>query len=144
MVLSDEIRNYKVSFPLPAKMVKISREYNVLAILKYALPEQFSNLHKAEKPDLQDTESNLGIEVTSAISPLNEQITGESIKYSHAKTDAERAECLRIIKNCGGTRDAISTGYPVSTADNDKELVIEAFRKKMNKIERKRKIASVF
>lgn len=134
MKLSDEIRNYQVSSPLPTEMIKTSREYKVLAILKYSFPQRFANLCKGEAPDLQDNEADLGIEVTSAISQCNEQITGESIKYAHAKTEAERKECLRIIKKCGGTRDGISTGYPVSTADSDKQHVIDAFSKKMEKI----------
>ena len=75
------------------------------------------------------TETNLGIEVTSAISPIEEQITGESLKYLHTKTQAEREECLRIIHKCGGTRDDITTGYPVSAADRDKAQVINVFRK---------------
>ena len=77
----------------------------------------------------------MGIEVISAYLPQDEQITGESIKYSRSKTEDERRECLRIIKNCGGTRDSISTGYPVSTADDDKKQVVDAFRKKMKKID---------
>ena len=99
MKLSDEIRNYQVCSPLPPELIKASREYKALAILKYSFPERFANLCKAEAPDLQDCKSYLGIEVTSAISPCDEQITGESIKYSHAKTEAERKECLGIIKN---------------------------------------------
>jgi hypothetical protein len=135
MIFSNEIMNYQVSSPLPPEMIKTSREYKALAVLKYSFSERFAHLHKAEAPDLQDDKSNLGIEVTSALSPLNEQITGESIKYFHAKTEAERKECLRIINKCGGTRDAISTGFPVTTADSDKKHVIEAFKKKMKKID---------
>lgn len=134
MNLTDEVRNYQVSSPLPIEKIKTSREYRVLAILKYSFPERFASLRKAEAPDLQDAKANLGIEVTSALSPRDEQITGESIKYSRAKTEAEREKCLKIIHNCGGTRDEISTGYPVSTADSDKAHVIDAFRKKMKKV----------
>lgn len=135
MELSDEIRNYQVYTALPTELMKTAREYKALAILKYSFPDRFAYLRKAEAPDLQDVNSNMGIEVTSAISPCDEQITGESIKYSRAKTDAERMECLRIIKNCGGTRDSISTGYPVSTADSDKNHVIDVFKKKLKKVD---------
>lgn len=133
MDLSDEIRNYQVSSPLSAEKIKTSREYKVLAILKYSFPERFADLHKGEAPDLQDVKSNTGIEVTSAFSPRDERITGESIKYSHAKTEEERERCLRIIQNCGGTRDEISTGYPVSTIESNKADVIDVFRKKLKK-----------
>ena len=52
-----------------------------MAILKYSFPDRFAGLRKAEAPDLQYAKRNLGIEVTSALSPRDEQITGESIKY---------------------------------------------------------------
>lgn len=133
MNLTDKIRNYQVKTPLPPGKIKTSREYEVLAILRYSFPERFAGLCKAEAPDLQDAKINLGIEVTSALSPRDEQITGESIKYSHAKTEAEREKCLRIIHDCGGTRDEFSTGYPVSTSESDKAHVIDSFSKKIKK-----------
>ena len=133
MNLSDEIRNFQVTSPLPSEKIKTSREYKVLAILKYSFPDRFANLRKAEAPDLQDVNSNVGIEVTSAFSPRDERITGESIKYSHAKTEEEREKCLSIIQSCGGTRDEISIGYPVSTIESNKADVINAFIKKSKK-----------
>lgn len=135
MNLTDEIRNFQVSSPLPTEKIKTSREYFALAILKHSFPERFVSLCKAEAPDLQDVITNLGIEVTSGLSPQDEQITGESLKYSRAKTESERRKCLRVIHNCGGTRDNISTGYPISTADKDKAHVIDIFQKKMKKID---------
>lgn len=133
MKLIDEIRMYQVTSPLPASKIKTSREYFALAMFKFLFPEKFANLRKAESPDLQDCVAKLGIEVTSGISPQDEQITGESLKYSRAKSGRERNECLRIIQKCGGTRDAISTGYPVSTPNSDKGCVINVFQKKVKK-----------
>lgn len=135
MNFTDEIRNYKVYSPLPQEMIKTSREYTALAILKYSFPERFANLCKSEAPDLQDQEADLGIEITSGFSSRDEQITGESIKYSRAKTEKDRETCRRKIVNCGGTRDEISTGYPVTTPDSDKANVIAAFQKKLKKVD---------
>lgn len=133
--LTDEIRNFQVYSALTAEKIKTSREYFVLATLKYSFPEEFAGLHKAEAPDLQDDFKGLGIEVTSGLSPNDERISGESVKYSHAKTEKERAKCLKIIESCGGTRDEFSIGYPVATASSDREHVVNVFKKKLNKVD---------
>ena len=64
MNLRDEIRNFQVTSALPRELMKTSREYETLAILNYSFPERFSKLHKAETPDLQDDDGELGVEVT--------------------------------------------------------------------------------
>ncbi len=135
MNLTDDIRKFQVNSALPAKLIKTSREYFVLATLKYSFPEEFAGLHKAEAPDLQDDYKGLGIEVTSGLSPIDERISGESVKYSNAKTENERAKCLEIIESCGGTRDEFSTGYPVSTSSSDREHVVKAFERKLKKVD---------
>lgn len=135
MNLRDDIRNYKVTSPLPAELIKISREYRALAILKYSFSDYFSKLHKAEAPDLQDDNGNLAVEVTWGGSPRNERISGESLKYSHAKTEDEKEKSLQIIRKNGGDRNAISTSYPVGTSEDDKKNVIEVFRKKLKKVD---------
>ena len=135
MNLRNEIRNFQVTTALSAELIKTSREYNVLAILKYSFPERFSKLHKAEAPDLQDDDGTLAVEVTWGGSPRNALISGESLKFSHAKTEAEKERSLRIIRKNGGERDAISTSYPVGTSEGDKKCVIEVFRKKLKKVD---------
>ena len=133
MNLRDEIRNFQVTTALPTELMKTSREYKALAILKYSFPDCFAKLHKAEAPDLQDDDGNLAIEVTWGGSPRDEQISGESLKYSHAETEAEKEKSLQKIRKNGGNRDAISTSYPVGTSEGDKKNVIEVFRKKLEK-----------
>lgn len=140
--ITDEIRNYEVTAALPFELMKRSEEYRVLAILKYCFPQQFAKLHKAESPDLQDEENSLGIEVTSAISPEDQQISGESLKYAHAKTDAEREKSLQIIRKNGGDRNEFSTSYPVGTAKKDKANVQNAYAKKLKKLKAYRKRCS--
>lgn len=135
MNLRDEIRNFQVTTALSTKLIKTSREYKTLAILKYSFPDRFAKLHKAEAPDLQDDSGNLAVEVTWGGSPRDELISGESLKYSHAKTEAEKEKCLQKIRKNGGNRDAISTSYPVGTSESDKKNVIEVFRKKLKKVD---------
>ena len=135
MHFSEEIRNYEVMTALPSKDIKTSREYFALSVLKYSFPDQFSNLKKGEAPDLQDMEGSLGVEVTWGGSERDELISGESYKYSHAKTEKDRERCLRIIRQNGGDRDEFSISYPVETSDGDKSNVINAFLRKLKKTE---------
>lgn len=139
MLLTEEIRNYEVTAPLDPELIKTSREYRVLAILKYAYPAQFSKLHKAEAPDLQDTDGELGVEVTWGGSPNDEQITSESIKYSQAKTKAEKERRLKKIRNKGGDIIGKRTTYPLGKEEKDKIHAINIFQKKVNKVESYRK-----
>ena len=132
--LTDEIRNYEVKNALSSELIKLSEEYYTLAVLKYCLPQQFAKLHKSESPDLQDEDTSLGVEVTVAISPRDQQISGESLKYSHAKTDAEREKALRKIRQKGGNREGFITSYPVGTADSDKKNVQNVYAKKLKKL----------
>ena len=135
MNLRDDIRNYEVTTALPTELRKTSREYRTLAILKYSFSDCFSKLHKAEAPDLQDDNGDLAVEVTWGGSQRDEQISGESLKYSLAKTEDEKGKSLKIIRKNGGDRNAISTSYPVGTSEDDKKNVIEAFRKKLKKVD---------
>lgn len=109
MHFSEEIRNYEVMTALPFKDIKTSREYFALGVLKYSFPDQFSNLKKGKAPDLQDMEGSLGVEVTWGGSERDELISGESYKYSHAKTEKDRERCLRIIRQKNNTEDKLPT-----------------------------------
>ena len=133
LFLTDEIRNYQITTSLPADKIKYSREYQVLAILKYAFGKEYACLHKGESPDLQDSEGNIGIEVTWGGSPIAEKISGESVKYSHAQTPAEREKCLGVIRKNGGDRDEVSTSYPVETVESEKVCISNVLRKKIRK-----------
>lgn len=139
MKLRDDIRNYEVISALPTELIKTSREYYVLAVLKYSFPACFSKLKKAECPDLQALDGDVGIEVTWGGSPQNELITGESVKYSHARNAAEKEKILQKIRENGGNRDEIAISYPIGTAEGDKQNVIRVFKKKLKKVDRYRK-----
>lgn len=139
MIIREEIRNYEVTSALPAELIKTSREYYVLAVLKHSFPDCFSKLRKAESPDLQALDGDVGIEVTWGGSPRNELISGESVKYSHARNAAEKEKILRKIRENGGNRDEIATSYPIGTAEGDKQNDIRVFKKKLEKVDGYRK-----
>lgn len=133
-LLSNKIHNYQVKHALSQELIKTSREYYVLAVLKYSFPEKFSGLRKSETPDLQDLKKGLGIEVTWGDSPINELISGESYKYTQANTQADRVKCLKKIRQHGGDRNLFSTSYPISTAEGSLAFIQNAFQKKKSKI----------
>ena len=137
MKLTDNIRNYTFNTSLKPEQHKTYREYEALAVLKYSFPELFSNLHKAEAPDLQDSEGSIGVEVTWGSSPNNELINNESAKYPQA-TEANRIKILNRIREHGGDRRGPITSFPLGTEDGDKVHILRAFQKKVKKADRYR------
>ena len=133
MFFSEKIIDFVCSTSLPPEEIKTYREYLALAVLKYSFPEKFSRLHKAEAPDLQDIDGGIGIEVTYGGSPCDESISGESYKYSHAKTESDRERCLNNIRRNGGDRDYYTVSYPPTTSKDDIAYVKTVFQKKQKK-----------
>ena len=52
MILRDEIRNFQVTTALPTELIKTSREYKALAVLKYSFPDCFDKLLKLPIPQM--------------------------------------------------------------------------------------------
>lgn len=134
MNIPDDVRNYQVTNGICPELKKKSEEYYALAVLKYCDKLRFLSLHKAESPDLQDDNGILGIEVTNAESPRDQQINGESIKYRHAKTEEEKEKSLRIIRRNGGDQNAYCTTYPAGTDTKELKNIQNAYRKKLKKL----------
>lgn len=134
MVFTDRVYNYTVEKALSPDKIKTSREYYVLAVLKYLCPEVFSQLEKSETPDLQNRDGLLGVEVTWGGSPRDEIINGENYKLRYAKTEKQRERCLETIRKEGGNRDKYTISYPMSTGTDDKNNIEKIVKKKLNKI----------
>lgn len=139
MFIRDEIKNYTVTKPLPAGLIKKAEEYKALAILKHSFPDRFARMHKDESPDLQDSDGDLGVEVTSGESTSDHIITSESIKYRHSKSEVEKEKILKKIQNNGGNIDGYIIDYPIGNADSDMIHVTAAFEKKIAKADLYRK-----
>ena len=134
MKTTDAIRDYQVTAGISAELKKKSEEYYALAVLKHCDKMRFSCLYKTESPDLQSKDGMLGIEVTNAEAPGDQQINGESIKYQHAKTDEEREKALRIIRRNGGDRNTCCTTYPTGTDTKELKNIKNAYCKKLKKL----------
>lgn len=142
MILTGRINEYCISEPLSSNLIKVSKEYFALALLRYCIPNQFDCLKKAESPDLQDDNGLIGIEVTDATSEQEQQISGESIKYSKAKFEEERQKSLSIIRRNGGDRNEWFISYPVSNEEREKKNVKRAYLRKLKKVECYRKVCT--
>ena len=62
MNITDYIRNYQVKGQISSELVKISREYFVLAALKYSFPERFSDLCKKVGMRSFQTKTGCGVQ----------------------------------------------------------------------------------
>ena len=66
---------------------------------------------------------------THGTSPRDELISGESLKYDYARTEAEKEKCLQKIRKNGGDRDDISISFPMSTVEEEKKTLSKFLRK---------------
>lgn len=64
---TDLVKGKKYSSAVKPNTLKHSQEYRVLATLRYLYPSKFDTMITGEAPDLQDSASSTGIEVTAAV-----------------------------------------------------------------------------
>lgn len=64
---TDVVKGKKYSSAVKPNTLKHSQEYRVLATLRYLYPSKFDTMITGEAPDLQDSASSTGIEVTAAV-----------------------------------------------------------------------------
>lgn len=58
------VKSKRFTSSIEPSILKHSQEYRVLATLRYVYPEKFDAMITGETPDLQDSTSSTGIEVT--------------------------------------------------------------------------------
>ena len=64
---TDLVKGKKYCSAIKPNTLKHSQEYRVLATLRYLYPSKFDTMITGEAPDLQDSASSTGIEVTAAV-----------------------------------------------------------------------------
>ncbi len=77
------------SKPIPNNLNNKFIEFVSLEILKYLYPDKYSSLKLVDKPDLQDKENQIGVEVVEAVNNNLAQIDGEFYKYRFGKKTKE-------------------------------------------------------
>ncbi|MCH3963041.1 MAG: hypothetical protein LKE46_02095 [Clostridium sp.] len=107
--------------PPPNYMSKYYYEYYAKVVLEELYPEEFTNLKKGERPDLQNDDKKWGVEVTTAIGV--EKGTAESLYmriYRNLEQEVEKDLKRNILRE---------------KADGDSfDLILRAFNKKLNKL----------
>lgn len=131
--ITDKIRNYVPKTAIDSELGKYSEEYFVLACLKHCLPAQFSNLRKAETPDLLVFDGSLGVEVVSAISTKERVITRESTKYRETTDEKKKEKYLNAVTKQGGDIKDKCIYYPIVTQDTIIKCIINVYNSKIDK-----------
>lgn len=118
--------------PIDVQFHKKFIENIALLILKHIFPDEFLQLKMYDKPDLQDRERLVGVEVVEARSQQIARIEGEFLKMQFGKkSKEERLKCKQKIEINGGELDSISLSYPIRTAEDEKCLFQNTIRLKM-------------
>ena len=113
----------------------------MLATLRYLYPSKFDTMITGEAPDLQDSASSTGIEVTAAVKEDDMKVSRAFSELNQGKPkDIEKRK--NIIKSSGyfsvplkDEKVAISTS---GTADGEKRFFQESIRRKTKKIQQYR------
>lgn len=130
----------KMSLALNGEQRKAYFEYYAREILVSLFPVEFYNLHKADKPDLQDDCKSIGIEVTLALQDNELHAVALHDNIIDAKSETEKARIKERIKSIGVDfleydSKIVGIGYPVSYVTS--EPLISAAKNKIDKLNNK-------
>lgn len=138
---TDKIKNKKFTEPIKSEPQKHSQEYRALATLRYLYPAKFDTMITGEAPDLQDSASNTGIEVTAAVKEADMKVSRAFSELNLGKPkDIEKRK--NIIESSGYSfvplkdeKIAISTS---GTADGEKYFFQQSILRKTKKLQQYR------
>ena len=118
-------------------------EYRAKNTLVSIYPNEFYSLAKGEKPDWQDLQNSIGVEVVQATNPATRAGKHRASKVSGKSIDSLSQKELSFLGKYGGTiyteRDlgiskaGIITSYITTTNEVDK-MIVDAFSKKISLI----------
>jgi hypothetical protein len=138
---TDLVKGKKYSSAVKPNTLKHSQEYRVLATLRYLYPSKFDTMITGEAPDLQDSTSNTGIEVTVAVREDDMKVSRAFSELNQGKPkDIEKRK--NIIESSGYSfvplkdeKVAISTS---GTADGEKYFFQQSILRKAKKLQQYR------
>ena len=139
-IYSKSISDVNFISAIAPALLKHSREYRVLATLRYLFPGRFENMIVADAPDLQD--GSIGIEVVAAVKNEDAQAERLFSYYHNPRPNESPATYKEGIEALGYSIQDSGTA-PILVAPlgdtNCEELVIKnAIRKKTAKTKRYR------
>ena len=122
--------------PIPKRYSNIFIEFVSLEVLKYMYPDKYYNLQLVDKPDLQDKDNLIGVEVVEAVSNRIAQIDGEFYNYRFGKQlQYEKEKCIEKLKKNGALLDEYGITYPVQNSIDELEILKHAVVKKLEKFD---------
>lgn len=116
--------------PLPQHTELDYHECYAKTILEDLFPDRFVNLKLCDKPDLRDTQNNIGIEVTIA---EDSKTMNSERKYSWLPyvDEYKKEESIKNIKNCGASYE---NGILFNSGKDNFELINQRIKDKVEKI----------
>jgi hypothetical protein len=98
--------------PLPKHTKVDYYECYAKIVLEEMFPERFSDLVILDKPDLQNAQLNIGVEVTSSINPKQKEAEELYVKW-HCQGNEGKKKIERQIEKCGGKLiNGVLSGIP--------------------------------
>lgn len=135
---TDLVKGKKYSSAVKPNTLKHSQEYRVLATLCYLYPSKVDTMITGEAPDLQDSASSTGIEVTAAVKEDDMKVSRAFSKLNQGKPK-DIAKRKKIIESNGYSfvpikdeKVAISTS---ETADGEKYFFQQSILRKTKKLQ---------
>lgn len=136
---TDLVKNKKFPSSVKSSILKHSQEYRVLATLRYLHPDKFDTMITDESPDLQDSISNIGIEVTVAVDFRDMRASREFANLKQKNGNPEKHK--KAIVSSGYSilpmpiKDDIVAISTSGTSDGEKFFFQESIRRKTEKLE---------
>lgn len=119
-----------INKPLPRHTKLDYYECYAKKVLEDLFPEQFINLKLSDKPDLQDVQNSIGVEVT--IAEDSKTLEAESL-YSQlwCGDECDRAKYIERIQQCGASYEK---GILLSSGSDNFRLINRAIKSKVEKL----------
>ena len=97
---TDLVKGKKYCSAIKPNTLKHSQEYRVLATLRYLYPSKFDTMITGEAPDLQDSASSTGIEVTAAVKEDDMKVSRAFSELNQGKPkDMEKRKNLLVQRH---------------------------------------------
>jgi len=117
--------------PLNSHLGTAYFEYTALIVLVELFPEKYGELIRKDKPDLQDADKSLGVEVTRAIEGNYGEIEGLTSEAFYGN-EAYKAKATRQIEKLGGSFDEFGMLWP--TGHDNFDAIYREFDRKLQKL----------
>ena len=117
---------------LPFHTVLDVSEVYACLVLQFVDPCSYSGLNFGDKPDLFDCSKDLGVEVTQAIPPNNQEADALYAKFQREKDEQKRERLASRIEQVGG--ELCDWGLFGPNGTDNFDLIIKAFATKLNKL----------